>query len=229
MREGVRVVAAAGPESPPTPQRRMTQKLLFVCLGNICRSPAAEGVFLHLLEERGLSDQFVVDSAGTGGWHVGNPADRRMQAAANRRGIQLPSRARQISLDDFSSFDLVLTMDDDNLAAVQGLAREAGPRATASIKPMLSYAGRFSETEVPDPYYGGEAGFGACARPARGCLRQPARRAQPAGVGQASSATRDRNCPTRASITASMLMPSVTSSTASSACTSGASSRVLSR
>ena len=71
----------------------MTQKLLFVCLGNICRSPAAEGVFLHLLEERGLSDQFVVDSAGTGGWHVGNPADRRMQAAANRRGINLPSRA----------------------------------------------------------------------------------------------------------------------------------------
>ena len=132
-------------------------KVLFVCLGNICRSPAAEGVFLHLLQERGLSDQFVVDSAGTGGWHVGNPADRRMQAAANRRGIQLPSRARQISLDDFSSFDLVLTMDDDNLAAVQGLAREAGPRATASIKPMLSYARGFSETEVPDPYYGGEA------------------------------------------------------------------------
>jgi len=137
----------------------MTQKLLFVCLGNICRSPAAEGVFLHLLAERGLSDQFVVDSAGTGGWHVGNPADRRMQAAAHRRGFNLPSRARQISLDDFSSFDLVLAMDDDNLAAVQGLAREAGSRATASIKPMLSYAGRFSETEVPDPYYGGEAGF----------------------------------------------------------------------
>jgi len=137
----------------------MTQKLLFVCLGNICRSPAAEGVFLHLLQERGLSDQFVVDSAGTGGWHVGNPADRRMQGAANRRGIQLPSRARQISLDDFSSFDLVLTMDDDNLTAVQGLAREAGPRATATIKPMLSYARSFSETEVPDPYYGGNNGF----------------------------------------------------------------------
>ena len=137
----------------------MTQKLLFVCLGNICRSPAAEGVFLHLLEERGLSDQFVVDSAGTGGWHVGNPADQRMQAAANRRGIQLPSRARQICLEDFSSFDLVLTMDDSNLAAVQGLAREAGSQATARIKPMLSYARRFNETEVPDPYYGGDAGF----------------------------------------------------------------------
>ncbi|WP_392350421.1 low molecular weight protein-tyrosine-phosphatase [Parasynechococcus sp.] len=137
----------------------MTQKLLFVCLGNICRSPAAEGVFLHLIKTRGLEDQFVVDSAGTGGWHVGNPADRRMQAAANRRGIELPSRARQISLDDLTTFDLVLTMDDDNLSAVGGLAREAGARATASIEPMLRYAQNFSETEVPDPYYGGEAGF----------------------------------------------------------------------
>ena len=137
----------------------MTQKLLFVCLGNICRSPAAEGVFLHLLKQRGLSERFVVDSAGTGGWHVGNPADRRMQAAANRRGIDLPSRARQICLDDFSSFDLVLTMDDDNLAAVRGLAQEAGAGATATITPMLHYARNFSETEVPDEYYGGEAGF----------------------------------------------------------------------
>ena len=137
----------------------MTQKLLFVCLGNICRSPAAEGVFLHLLKQRGLSDQFVVDSAGTGGWHVGNPADRRMTAAANRRGIELPSRARQISLDDFSSFDLVLTMDNDNLAAVESLVQEASPNAVATVKPMLSYARRFNETEVPDPYYGGEAGF----------------------------------------------------------------------
>ena len=134
-------------------------KLLFVCLGNICRSPAAEGVFLHLLNERGLSDQFVVDSAGTGGWHVGNPPDRRMQAAANRRGISLPSRARQIDLDDLRDFDLVLTMDNANLMAVQGLAREAGSSATASIKPMLSYARSFSETEVPDPYYGGDSGF----------------------------------------------------------------------
>ena len=137
----------------------MTQKLLFVCLGNICRSPAAEGVFLHLLKQRGLIDQFVVDSAGTGGWHVGNPADRRMTAAANRRGIDLPSRARQISLDDFSSFDLVLTMDNDNLAAVESLAQEAGPNAMATVKSMMSYSRRFNETEVPDPYYGGEAGF----------------------------------------------------------------------
>ncbi len=134
-------------------------KLLFVCLGNICRSPAAEGVFLHLLNERGLSDRFEVDSAGTGSWHVGNPADRRMQAAAKRRGIHLPSRARQIELHDLEHFDLVLTMDDDNLEAVKGLAHEAGARATAQIRPMLSYGQGHSETEVPDPYYGGEAGF----------------------------------------------------------------------
>ena len=137
----------------------MTRKLLFVCLGNICRSPAAEGVFLHLLEQRGLRDLFVVDSAGTGGWHVGNPPDRRMQAAANRRGINLPSRARQISIDDLNSFDLVLTMDEANLSAVRGLALEAGDRATATIQPMLNYSRQFKETEVPDPYYGGEAGF----------------------------------------------------------------------
>lgn len=134
-------------------------KVLFVCLGNICRSPAAEGVFLHLLDQRGLNDQFIVDSAGTGGWHVGNPADRRMQAAANKRGIQLPSRARQISLNDLRTFDLVLTMDDANLAAVRSLADEAGSQATATIQPMLSFSTAFSETEVPDPYYGGEAGF----------------------------------------------------------------------
>lgn len=137
----------------------MTQKLLFVCLGNICRSPAAEGVFLHLIKMRGLEDQFLVDSAGTGSWHVGNPADRRMQAAAKRRGIQLPSRARQIDLNDLETFDLVLTMDQDNLKAVNGLVQEAGARATAQIRPMLSYGRRYSEIEVPDPYYGGDAGF----------------------------------------------------------------------
>ena len=100
-----------------------------------------------------------MDSAGTGGWHTGNPADQRMQAAAARRGIQLPSRARQISLDDLSEFDLILTMDDANLAAVQSLVRDAGRRATATVRPMLSYAQRFSEAEVPDPYYGGESSF----------------------------------------------------------------------
>ena len=137
----------------------MTQKLLFVCLGNICRSPAAEGVFLHLLKEQGLSDHFVVDSAGTGSWHVGNKADPRMRAAAERRGIHLPSRARQIELDDLSRFDLVVTMDSDNLRNVRSLAQEACNNATATIRPMLSYARSTDLTDVPDPYYGGEQGF----------------------------------------------------------------------
>ena len=137
----------------------MTTKLLFVCLGNICRSPAAEGVFLHLIEQRQLTDQFLVDSAGTGGWHVGNPADRRMQAAARRRGIHLPSRARQIELGDLESFDYILAMDQDNLRNVSSMANELGPRSTAKIRLMLSHARRADMLEVPDPYYGGDQGF----------------------------------------------------------------------
>ena len=140
-------------------QRVMTQKLLFVCLGNICRSPAAEGVFLHLLEAQGLSDHFVVDSAGTGRWHVGNRADSRMRAAAERRGIHLPSRARQIELGDLSQFDWVITMDADNLRTVKSLAQEAGSNATAEIRSMLSFARESQLSEVPDPYYGGDQGF----------------------------------------------------------------------
>lgn len=142
----------SAPDTTPAPLR-----LLFVCLGNICRSPAAEGVFLHLLARRGLEDHFLVDSAGTGGWHVGKAADRRMRAAAERRGIHLPSRARQISLSDLREFDHILTMDADNLAAVQALARETEP--TAQITPITSYCRHFREPEVPDPYYGGIQGF----------------------------------------------------------------------
>jgi protein-tyrosine phosphatase len=137
----------------------MNDRLLFVCLGNICRSPAAEGVFLHQLKIQGLEKQFLVDSAGTGGWHVGRPADSRMRNAAAQRGILLPSRARQIKAEDLQTFDLILTMDADNLLNVQSLAGELGQIATARIKPMLSYASKTSLQEVPDPYYGGDAGF----------------------------------------------------------------------
>jgi protein-tyrosine phosphatase len=136
------------------------QRLLFVCLGNICRSPAAEGVFLHLIAREGLEDRFVVDSAGTGGWHAGNPADRRMRAAAERRSIHLPSRARQIALADFTAFDRILTMDDDNLRNVRSLACELGERpGLARIEPMTSHCRLHQAREVPDPYYGGEQGF----------------------------------------------------------------------
>ena len=138
-----------------------TTRILFVCLGNICRSPAAEGVFVHLLAQQGLSDRFVVDSAGTGGWHVGHPADARMRAAAAHRGIDLTSRARQIDRADLHSFDHILTMDAANLAAVQALAREAGnPADQARIAALTAYCRRHSGAhEVPDPYYGGPQGF----------------------------------------------------------------------
>ena len=138
------------------------QRLLFVCLGNICRSPAAEGVFLHLVAREGLGEQFVVDSAGTGSWHVGKPADRRMLAAADKRGIVLPSRARQIEAADLGRFDRILTMDHDNLAAVEALARQGRPAIgteQALIEPITRHCRQFGLEEVPDPYYGGEDGF----------------------------------------------------------------------
>jgi protein-tyrosine phosphatase len=126
-------------------------------MGNICRSPAAEGVFLHLLAEAGLENCFTVDSAGTGGWHAGHRADRRMLAAAERRGIHLPSRARQIEAADLQRFDHILTMDADNLAAVQRLERQAP--GGARISPLTDHCRRLRSPEVPDPYYGGEDGF----------------------------------------------------------------------
>ena len=141
-----------------TPEKRV----LFVCLGNICRSPAAEGVFRHQLHQAGLSDRVLVDSAGTGGWHVGRRADSRMRAAAARRGLDLTSRARQLEVEDLGRFDHILTMDDDNLAAVQKLARRAaaaGVSQLATVEPLVRYCRLHRVREVPDPYYGGEQGF----------------------------------------------------------------------
>lgn len=132
-------------------------RVLFVCLGNICRSPAAEGCFLHLLARERLEDLFEVDSAGTGHWHVGKPADPRIRKAAFRRGIVLPSRARQISSTDLERFDHILTMDRDNLAAVRQLAGPTPSRAR--IEPITRHCSRYQLQEVPDPYYGGTDGF----------------------------------------------------------------------
>jgi protein-tyrosine phosphatase len=133
------------------------QRVLFVCLGNICRSPAAEGTFLHLLAREALEPRFRVDSAGTAGWHVGKPADPRMREAAARRGIHLPSRARRLVRSDLRRFDHILTMDADNLAEVTALAARHG--ATARIAPLVHHCRRSSAAEVPDPYYGGPEGF----------------------------------------------------------------------
>jgi len=138
------------------------KRVLFVCLGNICRSPAAEGVFRHQLSAAGLEKRFLVDSAGTGGWHTGKRADPRMRAAAARRGLDLTSRARQLDAADLEHFDHILTMDAANLAAVQRLAQHvkaSGASRLAVVEPLVRYCQRGTPGEVPDPYYGGEQGF----------------------------------------------------------------------
>ncbi len=133
-----------------------TISVLFVCMGNICRSPTAEGVFRHFVNEAGLADQIETDSAGTHAYHVGEPADRRASAAAERRGVSLDEiRARRVCDDDFERFDYILAMDENNQVH---LLDRAPDEHRAKVQLFLNYAS-VSETEVPDPYYGGAAGF----------------------------------------------------------------------
>lgn len=132
-------------------------ELCFVCLGNICRSPTAEGVMLHLLDEKGISDKFVVDSAGTAAYHIGNRADARSALAASRRGVELPSRARQFKAVDYGRFDYVLAMDEtnfENLRALDPINAEGKLFLLRDFDP-----GSPKGSSVPDPYYGGAAGF----------------------------------------------------------------------
>ena len=131
--------------------------VLFVCLGNICRSPLAEGIFLHLVDQAGLTDRFEVDSAGTGAWHVGERADARAAMVASQHGVELPSRARQITSDDLDHFDYVIAMDRENLRNIERLA--ATRESDAQIKLLREYDSESSGDEVPDPYYGGASGF----------------------------------------------------------------------
>ena len=137
----------------------MVKKILFVCLGNICRSPAAEGIFNQKIKERDLEKLFVVDSAGTGSWHVGNLPDQRMRETALSRGIELTSRARQIEENDLYEFDHILVMDKDNLHGVKSLIRDKQDLVNSKIKLILSYSKDSQLDEVPDPYYGGQNGF----------------------------------------------------------------------
>jgi protein-tyrosine phosphatase len=130
--------------------------VLFVCMGNICRSPTAEGVFRHFVEQAGMSDRVEVDSAGTHAYHSGEPADRRSSAAAERRGYSLSDiRARRVEDDDFERFDFVVAMDKDNLAM---LHEQSETEYRHKISLFMAHASG-PEDEVPDPYYGGVTGF----------------------------------------------------------------------
>ncbi|HEY6241362.1 MAG TPA: low molecular weight protein-tyrosine-phosphatase [Burkholderiales bacterium] len=135
----------------------MKFSVLFVCTGNICRSPTAEAIFRKLAADAGMAQTVLADSAGTHGYHVGKPPDHRAQAAAAKRGYDLADlRGRVFEQADFDRFDLILAMDWDHHSI---LSRLAQPSAAHRLKLMMSYARRFKEQEVPDPYYGGPRGF----------------------------------------------------------------------
>ncbi len=131
--------------------------VLFVCMGNICRSPTAEGVFRKHVSDAGLDTEILTDSAGTHAYHSGEPADRRAHAAASRRGFSLEGiSARKVTDEDFEDFDYILAMDQDNLMTLQ---ERAPDELISKVRLFLEFAESRQENEVPDPYYGGSAGF----------------------------------------------------------------------
>ena len=133
-------------------------RVLFICLGNICRSPLAEGVFRHLVRERGLENQFEIASAGTGDWHVGQQADARMRQTAGRNGLSLENhRGRQFKAADFPAYDHLLVMDRDNLHDVLFLDREDA--YGEKVRLFREFDPDPGDYQVPDPYYGGPSGF----------------------------------------------------------------------
>ncbi len=132
-------------------------KILFVCMGNICRSPTAEGVFRHKVIDAGLEDQIHIDSAGTIAYHIGHPPDPRAQKAALKRGIDLSTqRARKVTSKDFEAFDLVIAMDSDNYYELEAICPTGHEDR---LHMFLKFAKNSRETDVPDPYYGGVNGF----------------------------------------------------------------------
>jgi protein-tyrosine phosphatase len=135
-------------------------RLLFVCLGNICRSPTAEGVMRSLVSEAGLEREIEIDSAGTGGWHVGSAPDERASAAALDRGVRLTGSARQLTAQDFEDFNLLLAMDSSNLSDIRRSAPAVQLREKARLLREFdpASAGQ-ADLDVPDPYYGGASGF----------------------------------------------------------------------
>lgn len=135
----------------------MSYRLLFVCLGNICRSPSAENIMRYAVTQAGLDAQVTCDSAGTSSYHIGSPPDARMRSAAKKRGIQLIGHARQFIPEDFEQFDLILAMDRENYQDILALDRQGvyGDK----VKMMCDFCTKHSVKEVPDPYYGGAEGF----------------------------------------------------------------------
>ena len=130
------------------------RSILFVCMGNICRSPMAEAMFRHQATRRGVLEDFYIDSAGTGGWHAGADPDERMQATARRNGVMLHGSARQVVAADFSKFDVIICMDGDNHSNLMSMG--APPER---VKMMLEFHPDSRQSDVPDPYYGGSDGF----------------------------------------------------------------------
>lgn len=132
--------------------------VLFICLGNICRSPAAQAVMQAMVDERGLTDRFYIDSAGIGGWHIGDLPDKRMRVHARPRGYELTHRARKVQSSDFEDFDLIVGMDAANVDDLRELA--ASPQQMDKVVMMGDYIRRFPHHDyVPDPYYEGSEGF----------------------------------------------------------------------
>ncbi|MGM0619734.1 MAG: low molecular weight protein-tyrosine-phosphatase [Bacteroidota bacterium] len=134
------------------------KKILFVCLGNICRSPSAEAVFRGLVKNAGVEDRFEIDSAGTSAWHAGEPADKRMQIHAQKRNYKLTSISRKFNPEvDFDHFDMIIGMDDENFETLKSMARNRDD--LHKIYKMTDFRKEWNYPEVPDPYYGGDEGF----------------------------------------------------------------------
>jgi len=134
--------------------------VLFICMGNICRSPTAEGVFKSIVESQNLSDAITTDSAGTHAYHIGNPPDARAQATAQQHGVDLSNLvARKVSAQDFNDFDYIIAMDNENLITLKILQNNLTIPAKASVHLFMEFAANWQNDEVPDPYYGGDNGF----------------------------------------------------------------------
>jgi protein-tyrosine phosphatase len=150
-------------------------RICFVCLGNICRSPTAEAVMRHLVEQAGMSDAVDVESAGTGPWHVGEAPDARARQTARARGIRMTGRGQQFQCRDFARFDYVIAMDGENFAALAAMAPDVAARAKLRLLRSFDPASP-PEADVPDPYYGGPRGFedvlDICEAACRGLLAE---------------------------------------------------------